>query len=164
MIKVTLIAGVLISLTFLTKAQPSTDEKVIAETIARLFKGMEKGDSAMVSTAFANEVTMATAFRDKNNNPGLRREYSIKEFLQAVGKPHPDIWYEEIWNLKIQIDGDFAQAWCDYGFYLGKNFSHCGVDAFQLHNGKDGWKIFHLADTQRKTGCTIPQEIQDKHN
>jgi hypothetical protein len=56
-----------------------------------------------------------------------------------------------------------AQAWCDYAFYVDKSYSHCGVDAFQLFKGKDGWKIFHLADTRRKTGCTIPKEIQDKH-
>jgi hypothetical protein len=84
-------------------------------------------------------------------------------FLKAVGTPHPEVWYEEIWNLKIQIDGDFAQAWCDYGFYIGKTFSHCGVDAFHMHKGKDGWKIFHLADTRRKTECDVPKKIQDKH-
>ena len=27
----------------------------------------------------------------------------------------------------------------------------------------DGWKIFHLADTRRREGCKVPQEIQDKH-
>jgi hypothetical protein len=83
--------------------------------------------------------------------------------LDAVGKPHTEVWYEEIWNVKVQVDGEMAQAWCDYAFYIDKTFSHCGVDAFHLFKGKDGWKIFHLADTRRKTGCTIPKEIQDKH-
>jgi hypothetical protein len=64
--------------------------------------------------------------------------------------------------VDIKIDGDFAQAWCDYAFYVGKNFSHCGVDAFQLHKTKEGWKIFHLADTRRRSGCVVPKEIEDK--
>jgi hypothetical protein len=63
----------------------------------------------------------------------------------------------------VQIDGDFAQVWCDYAFYTDNTFSHCGIDAFQLHKGKDGWKIFHLADTRRKDNCVIPQDIQNKH-
>jgi hypothetical protein len=147
------------------RAQRSSEEKEVKDVILKLFKGMELGDSAMVhSTFFAKTATTATVFLDKNNTPQIRRESSIQGFLDAVGKPHPEVWYEEIWNVKVQVDGELAQAWCDYAFYVDKNFSHCGVDAFQLFKGKDGWRIFHLADTRRKTECNIPKEIQDKHN
>lgn len=142
----------------------SADEAAIKRVITQLFTGMEKGDSAMVHAAFTPTVTMATVYRDKTDAPTLRRESSLDEFLKAVGTPHPQIWYEEIWNVKVQVDGDFAQAWCDYAFYVGDTFSHCGVDAFQLFRDKQGaWKIFHLADTRRKTGCNIPKEIERKH-
>jgi hypothetical protein len=145
-------------------AQSISEENAVKEVIVRLFKGMELGDSAMVHSAFYDKTTTsATILRDRNNAAIIRRESSIQEFLDAVGKPHDGTWYEEIWNVNVQTDGDFAQAWCDYAFYIDKNFSHCGIDAFHLFKGKDGWKIFHLADTRRKTGCTIPKEIQDKH-
>lgn len=143
--------------------QNTSEETGVTETIKRLFKGMELGDSTMVHSTFTREVTFATIFRDKSNTVVLHRENSPDGFLKAVGTPHKEVWYEEIWNLKIQIDGDFAQAWCDYAFYLDKTFSHCGADAFHLIKKKEGWLIFHLADTRRKTGCTIPQNIQDKH-
>jgi hypothetical protein len=87
----------------------------------------------------------------------------LKGFLKAVGTPHNEKWYEEVWNIKTDIDGDFAQLWCDYAFYRGKNFSHCGADAFHLYKSKDGWKIFHLAYSLRKTDCDIPDEIKSKH-
>jgi hypothetical protein len=146
------------------KAQTFSEENAVKEVIERLFKGMKLGDSAVVHSTFYNKsATTATVFRDKNNTPLIRRESSIQGFLDAVGKPHSEIWYEEIWNVKVQVDGEMAQAWCDYAFYIDKNFSHCGADAFHLFKGKDGWKIFHLADTRRKTGCAIPKEIQDKH-
>jgi hypothetical protein len=144
-------------------AQKSGDEAAVREVITRLFTGMEKGDSAMVHSVFTKNVTAATAFRDKNNQPVLDRDASIEDLLKAVGKPHPETWFEEIWSLKIQLDDDFAQAWCDYAFYIDNTFSHCGVDAFQLHKGKDGWKIFHLADTRRKEGCKIPEAVKKKH-
>jgi hypothetical protein len=139
------------------------DDAPVREVIARLFLGMQKGDSALVHSAFARQVTMATVLRDKNSNPVLQRESSIDGFLKAVGTPHTEIWNEEIWDLKVQIDGDFAQAWCDYAFYITNTFSHCGVDAFQLHKTKNGWKIFHLADTRRKSGCAIPANVEQKH-
>ena len=143
-------------------ASPADDAQV-REVIARLFQGMQKGDSTLVHSVFAHQVTMATVLRDKNNTPVLQRESSIDGFLKAVGTPHTEVWNEEIWDLKIQIDGDFAQAWCDYAFYITNTFSHCGVDAFQLHKTKAGWKIFHLADTRRKSGCAIPAQIEQKH-
>jgi hypothetical protein len=139
------------------------EEAPVREVINRLFEGMEKGDSAMVGSAFGTNVTMATIFRDKANTPMIHHENSLTGFLTAVGTAHKEVWFEEIWNVKIQVDGDLAQVWCDYAFYLDNTFSHCGVDALQLHKTKDGWKIFHLADTRRKQDCKIPDEIQAKH-
>ena len=155
--------AILIIGSHIVSAQKSTEEVAVKAVITKLFLGMEKGDSAMVHSTFAKEVSLLTAFRDKNNNPKLIRESSIEDFLKAVGTPHPETWYEETWNFVIQIDGDFAQAWCDYAFYVGNKFSHCGIDAFNLFKDQDGWKIVHLADTRRKEGCTIPNGIQKKH-
>jgi hypothetical protein len=150
-------------ISFEVSGQQTNEEIAIKEVISQLFKGMEKGDSAMVRNVFAKNITMATAFRDKNNNPVLRQESSLDGFLKAVGTPHKEVLHEEIWNLKTQVDDDLAQVWCDYAFYVDKNFSHCGVDAFHLHKTKEGWKIFHLADTRRKQGCDIPLDIQNKY-
>jgi hypothetical protein len=144
-------------------AQTVDDTVAIEKVILNLFKGMELGDSAMVHASFYQAATTATILRDKNKLPVLRRENSIDGFLKAVGTPHKEKWFEEIWDLEIQVDGDFAQAWCDYAFYADKNFIHCGVDAFHLFKTKAGeWKIFYLADTRRKEGCTIPAEIQER--
>ena len=147
------------------QAQPATapENEAIVKVVRRLFEGMEKGDSAMVSSAFASDVTLATMRRNKENKGQIAHENSIDGFLKAVGTPHPDAWHEEIWNIKVQQDDNFAQVWCDYAFYVGKRFSHCGVDAFHLYKGDDGWKIFHLADTRRSTPCTIPEEIQNRY-
>ena len=147
------------------QAQPATapENEAIVKVVRRLFEGMKKGDSAMVSSTFASDVTLATMRRNKENKGQIAHENSIDGFLKAVGTPHPDAWHEEIWNIKVQQDDNFAQVWCDYAFYVGKRFSHCGVDAFHLYKGDDGWKIFHLADTRRSTPCTIPEEIQNRY-
>lgn len=142
----------------------TSEEASITEVINKLFTAMNKADSAMLRSVFASEVTMATAMRNKEGKPVLRREYSIHDFVKSVGTAQPGSLTEEIWNIKIQIDGEFAQAWCDYAFYYNHKFFHCGVDAFQLYKGENGWKIFHLADTRKKEGCKVPDEIQKKHN
>jgi hypothetical protein len=156
-----LILLLILNITLLS-AQTS-EEANVTEVVNRLFTGMHTSDSAMVRSTFAKEVTSATSSRNREGNPVLERDYSIEDFVKAVGRKKAEPWTEEIWNLKIQIDGELAQVWCDYAFYIGNKFSHCGVDAFQLYKSKEGWKIFHLADTRRKEGCIIPEEIQKKH-
>ena len=143
--------------------QVPSEERLVREPIDRLFNGMHEGDSSVVHSAFAVNVTMATIYKDKNGAPMIRNESGIKDFLKAVGTPHSEKWSEPIWNLVIQVDVNFAQAWASYAFYAGNKFSHCGVDAFHLFKGADGkWKIFHLADTRQKEGCQIPPEISNK--
>lgn len=144
-------------------AQNPVSDKSIREPIDRLFLGMARGDSAMVRSSFATQVTMATISKGKAGQPVIRYENGINDFLKAVGTPHSETWNEPIWDLKINIDGDFAQAWASYAFYRGKQFSHCGVDAFHLVRGTDGqWRIFHLADTRQKEGCNIPDDIKKR--
>ncbi|MEJ0029506.1 MAG: hypothetical protein WDO15_03690, partial [Bacteroidota bacterium] len=107
---------------------------------------------------------MATVLKNKEGAMVLRQETDLKGFLDAVGTPHTEKWSEPIWEPKIQMDGNFAQVWAKYAFYLGKTFSHCGVDAFQLYKGQDGkWKIFHLADTRTKEGCNVPPTIANQY-
>lgn len=144
-------------------AQSSGDEAAVKDVINKLFKAMEVGDSAMLRSAFYSHVSLGTVVKDKSGNAVLRPETSIDAFAKAVGTPHKEVWHEDIWNVKVQLDGDFAQVWCDYSFHIDKTFSHCGVDAFNLIKTKDGWRIFHLADTRRKTGCNLPKEITDKY-
>lgn len=147
----------------LTVSAQQSDEQAINATIQTLFDGMYEGDSSKVHSVFTGNVSTATVFRDKTGNAMLRQEASLNGFLKAVGTPHTEKWTEEFWDVKVKIDGDMAQAWCDYAFYVDHTFSHCGVDAFLLHKTKDGWKIFYLADTRKREGCTIPEVILAKH-
>jgi hypothetical protein len=135
----------------------------VIQTLEKLFTGMQKGDSTMVRETFTQEITLATLGINTEGQTKIFRENSLEGFLHAVGTPHKDAWYEEYWNLKVQIADGLAAVWCDYAFYLGNTFSHCGVDAFHLIKEKNGWKIFHLADTRKKEGCNVPRNIQDRH-
>jgi hypothetical protein len=142
-------------------SQSAAEKEAIMKPVTVLFEAMKKGDSAMLKTAFAGEVTLATIERNKEGKPVIRQESSIKDFQKAIGTPHAQVYNEMIWGEKILVDGDFAQVWTSYAFYLGMKFSHCGVDAFNLVRSEDGsWKIFHLADTRQKEGCIVPEQIR----
>jgi hypothetical protein len=143
-------------------AQSATEKEAIMKPVVTLFAAMQKGDSALLRTAFANEVTMATIGRDKSGKTFIQHESSIKDFQKAIGTAHAEAYNEMIWGEKILVDGDFAQVWTSYAFYLGKKFSHCGVDAFNLVRENGEWKIFHLADTRQREGCVVPDHIKKR--
>jgi len=134
-----------------------SEEHQIKFLIDTLFDGMREGDSAKVASVFHTEINMFTSYTNQEGDNMIKKG-SRDLFLKAIGTPHEEIWDEKIWNTKIEIDGGIAQVWTDYAFYVGSEFSHCGVDAFHLiKDNEKGWKIIHLMDTRRKNGC----EMQD---
>jgi len=153
-----LIIFIFFFLSFQTIAQAEReikDEHQIKLLIDKLFDGMREGDSAKVSSVFHNEVNMYTSFNNQQGEKVIKKGV-LSSFLKAIGTPHDDIWDEKIWNTKIEIDGGIAQVWTDYAFYIGTEFSHCGIDAFHLiKENEQGWKIVHLMDTRRKEDCEI---------
>ena len=147
------IIGALLGLFFFSfNATAQTDEADIKQTIMKMFDGMRAGDSAMVHSAFADQVMMQHVTKN-NIGETVVLAPNLKNFLKAVGTPHDKVWDEKIKFETIQIDGDMASVWTPFKFYLGGEFSHCGVNAFKLYKSEDGWKIFHLVDTRRTTDC-----------
>ncbi len=131
----------------------ANDSLIVHNTIIKLFDGMREGDSAKVHTVFYDHVRMFTSFRTKQGETKLK-EGGLTSFLQAVGNGHKEIWDERIFDTFIKIDGNLAQVWTGYSFFVDKKLSHCGVDAFQLVKDKYGvWKIINLIDTRRQTEC-----------
>jgi hypothetical protein len=150
------VAIIFLSLSFSTFAQESkpslADTVAIKATIDQLFEGMKKGDSSMVAEVFHPDIQMMTTYSDKEGNPKSQKG-SPAEFKTAVGTPHDQVWDERISNVQIQIDGNLAQVWMNYSFYVDEKFSHCGVNAIQLLRTDKGWQMVHLADTRRRSGC-----------
>lgn len=150
----------LLSVSIQAVAQSDQKQEVM-KVVERVFEAMRTSDSTMLKSCFVQTATTYTLFHDQDGNPQIR-EGSLQRFIDAVGQPKEDVWNEPIWNEKVNIDGPLATVWVDYAFYLNNQFLHCGVDAFQLVDTQEGWKIFHLADTRRKANCEVPEEVKSK--
>lgn len=148
-------------ISFSLTAQSAIESAGVMKAINYLFEGMTQGDSTLVRLAFMDEATFATIGPNKDGTQSFRRG-DLKKFITAMGTPHQGVYTEPLWNVKIDIDGHMAQVWANYAFYIDKGLHHCGVDAFQLFKGSDGWKIYNISDTRQQEGCEIPKEIQDK--
>lgn len=132
-------------------AQTATDS--VKTTIQTLFRGMITADSALVRSVFGDSAIMQTIIQSGDGEVKILNE-RIDGFAAQVSRMEKGIADERISFSTVQIDGPLAIAWTPYRFYYKGQFSHCGVNAFQLVRGNKGWKIQYLIDTRRKQGCS----------
>lgn len=149
-----LLAALLAAAPLAAQSAPAraAEERAVLAVVGRLFDAMRAGDSAAVRALFHPDAQLLTVAGRAGGAPTLRSD-SVGTFVRAVGTPHAEVWDERTANERVFVDGALAVVWTDYAFYAGEKFSHCGVDAFQLFKGPDGWRIVSLADTRRREGC-----------
>jgi hypothetical protein len=133
------------------QSTPATDaEREVLAVVNAVFDGMRKADSAMVRPLFHPQARLiAMDLRTEGRPP---RFDTLDGFIQAVGRPRTEVFDEQLFNVKTQIDGSLASVWADYKFFRGTTLSHCGVDHFLLIKESGRWQIIELSDT-RRTNC-----------
>lgn len=136
-------------ITTLSFSQSSESDNVKA-TIEHFFEGFHKQDSTMILGTVGEDIKMQSIGKNKEGKAILRTS-EFKDFLKSiVSIPKDKKFKEEILDYTIQVDGDMANAWTSYKFYFDGNFSHCGVNSFQLFKDDGKWKIIYLIDTRRR--------------
>lgn len=131
-----------------------TAEDSVKAVINQLFDGMKNSDPSAIHRAFADSAILQTIARNNEGNMAVRNE-NIGEFAKSIGGLKKGAADERIVFESIKIDGPLAIVWAPYNFYFEGNFSHCGVDSFQLVYVGGRWKIQYLIDTRRKQPCEI---------
>ena len=126
----------------------NTSEKEIVKPIENLFNAMKSADSLGVKNAFSGSAIMQTF----GKNQEIRTD-KVEDFAKQVGASQAGDLDERFTISKILVDGNMASVWVPYQFYYKGNFSHCGVNSFQLAKLNNEWKIQYIIDTRRKDNC-----------
>jgi hypothetical protein len=113
-----------------------------------MFQAMLQGDTSLLRTCFSDKVIFQTIV---NKPEGVMiNTMPINDFIQSVGKQTPNALDERIEFGAIQLDPLMATVWTPYTFYFKGQYSHKGINSFQLVKFKEGWKIQYLIDTRYK--------------
>lgn len=131
-------------------AQNKTADSV-KMTVNNLFDGMRAGDGTKVKSAFADSAMLQTIM--VKDGKVVIRNLQPSAFSDFVSKQKAGAADERIEFGTIKIDDNLASVWTPYKFYYNGQFSHCGVNSFQLVRLNGEWKIQYLIDTRRKDGC-----------
>jgi hypothetical protein len=156
-----LLAGVGVLTPDAARAQagaPEPEARAVLEVVHTLFDAMREKDEEALRGVFHPEARLVTTGPGPDGVPGARST-PIEGFIQSV-VGSPAYLDELLWDEEVRVSGGLATVWTPYAFYADGEFSHCGVDAFQLARTAEGWKIIQVADTRQREGCEIPEDVR----
>jgi ketosteroid isomerase-like protein len=150
--KKTILLMALVCWIFGFQANAQSDEEQVKAVIKNMFDGMRAKNADQVGAAFAPDALMQTIQSKPEGNQVASN--AVADFVKRIATtPAETNLDERILDYQIKVDGAMASAWTPYLFYVNGNFSHCGVNSFQLVKMAEGWKIVYIIDTRRKEPC-----------
>ncbi len=138
------------------QAQGQTREAAALAVVQKLFDAMAARDTAAIRATFDPQARLVNGAM--RNGRTVIETITVDQFVTTIASAAPGSRLSErIYSPEVRIDGNLATVWAFYTFHVGERFSHCGVDAAQLFETAEGWRIIHLADTRRREGCDPPR-------
>ena len=136
-----------------TSWSQTSEEDAVKLAIEKFFEGFHKQDTLALKQSASDAVVMQTISKDSIGNTVVR-SMPFEKFVEGIASiPETTKFEERLNSFSIQVDGNMANAWTPYEFWINDGFSHCGVNSFQLVKYAAGWKIVYLIDTRRKENC-----------
>jgi hypothetical protein len=117
-----------------------------------MFAAMKNADSAGLQSVFSESAVLQTISRNKEGQTIIRTQ-NLSDFGSSIEKLNAGDADERISFGAVHVDGALASVWTPYQFYFKGNFSHCGVNSFQLVRLNGEWKVQYIIDTRRKDNC-----------
>jgi len=142
-----LITGLLCSIAGFSQSEEEYKVKYAIETF---FDGFHQSDSLKMKSVMHPNMILQSIQPNKEGKEAIVNQ-NVSGFLKLVAQ-YAKIrnWEEELQSFDFKIDGNLAQVWCPYNFYLNGMLSHCGANSFQLFYVDEQWKIVSILDTRRK--------------
>lgn len=129
-----------------------SQDAAVRITVEKMFEAMRSSDTNLLKQVVASDAILQTVVSPINAATDIRLQ-TVASFIEAVGKGTPGDADERIRFEAVHIDGALASVWTSYRFYYKGNFSHCGVNSFQLVLKEGVWKVQYIIDTRRKDNC-----------
>ena len=139
----------LIIITVLVSNLIFAQEKTPKVIVEDFFIAFHTKDTVALRELCHPEIVLRTV---ANTKEGYKLEAeNFDDFLKSIATIPANLKiFEKLIDYKVEIDGNLANVWTPYEFYVNDKLSHIGANAFTLYNDNGKWQIIHLIDTRRK--------------
>jgi len=142
------LAAVISALPLLFFAPASSAQTTDADTKTAI----AVADSVLVALSTGDNVTLKRLTIDSAivGGAGLRNgveRLSVGSWARYTSRTGPSDFTERGFGATARVQDRVAQVWVPYDLYIGKTWSHCGVDAFTLIKSDGRWRVASLIYT-----------------
>lgn len=131
--------------------EPTEDETAVLMAVERFFETMTSRDATGARAVLDPEGDFVSV-RWNDDGESVVRRAPNRDYLDGL-PGETETYLERMWDSEVLIHGPIAIVWTPYDFHIDGEFSHCGVDAFQLLRTEAGWIITGGTYTVERTGC-----------
>ncbi len=117
------------------------DEVAVRRTAEAVLAAISSADSAALRALLFPGAPVVSVRVDGDSTFTAWR--TAEEVIRGIGGTEAEL-LERMWDPEIRVSGDIATVWTPYDFYVDREFSHCGIDAFQVARTREGWKVVSL--------------------
>lgn len=131
-------------------ALAQTEEAAVLKTVDAFFAAMTDRDGEAL-----RKLTIQGSLNIWTANPPEARELNLINYTQLINRfsgAGPRM-VERYWDPTVLIEGNIALFWAPYDFHVDGNFSHCGIDSFQLVKREGSWLLSNLSWTRQYDNC-----------
>ena len=145
-----LILAVALSYSIISFSQ-SDDRALILETVQKFFDSIEFRDRQLLESILVPNSLNISA-RELDDGEAQFNVMSYDEVVTALTRPGRNA-KERSWDETVLIQGNIAVVWTPYDFHVDGEFSHCGIDSFQLIKQDGQWLISNSSWTLETENC-----------
>ena len=145
-----LILAVALSYSIISFSQ-SDDRAAILETVQKFFDSIEFRDRQLLESILVPNSLNISA-RELDDGEVQFNVMSYDEVVTALTRPGRNA-KERSWDETVLIQGNIAVVWTPYDFHVDGEFSHWGIDSFQLIKQDGQWLISNSSWTLETENC-----------
>jgi len=126
-------------------APTAAQREAVVGTLQSLFDALENGDAELLRSIMDPSVVMhSSETRDGVTTFSAADVEGLAARITTSEVP----LIERMWDPIVSVNGPLATIWTPYDFYVGEDFSHCGVDSANMMHTEEGWRIVALSWTR----------------
>lgn len=131
-------------------AQDSDREAILA-TVQKFFDAIESHDRSLLESILVPD-SLNISSRELSDGGAQLSTRTYEEVVSALTRPGRAA-LERSWDETVLVQGHIAVVWTPYDFHIDGEFSHCGIDSFQLIKQEDSWLISNASWTIETENC-----------
>ncbi|MFK7865089.1 MAG: hypothetical protein AB8B95_12790 [Pseudohongiellaceae bacterium] len=121
----------------------------VVEVVDQFFEGLNTDNQALLASISIDGANIYSLRERADSKFELRTRRQDNSTLT----PNNGEYTERYWDETVLVSDMMAVFWAPYDFYVNGEFSHCGIDVFDLIKLDGEWKISNTMYTVIRDNC-----------